>query len=165
MSEIRRSPARAVLVAALAALSVAVIGGTLTDTGAWYQALAKPAWTPPDPAFGAIWTIIFALAAMSGAIAWRATEHRSAREWTIGLFSLNGFLNVLWSLLFFRLQRPDLALLEVVPFWFSIGLLMAIIWPASRAASLLLAPYLVWVTLAGLLNYQVVHLNGPFGAP
>lgn len=163
MSAARPLPLRAVLVAALAALSVAVVGGTLTDTGPWYQALAKPAWTPPDLAFGAIWTVIFALAALSGVTAWRATDHRPTREWMLGLFALNGFLNVLWSLLFFRLRRPDLALVEVAPFWFSIGALMAAIWPTSRPGSLLLAPYLAWVTLAGLLNYEIVHLNAPFG--
>jgi tryptophan-rich sensory protein len=162
MSATRPFPIRAVLVAALAAVSVAAIGGTLTDTGAWYQALVKPSWTPPDPAFGAVWTVIFALAAVSGVTAWRETEHRPTREWRLGLFALNGFLNVLWSLLFFRLQRPDLALVEVVPFWFSICVLMMVLWPVSRPASLMLAPYLAWVALASVLNYEIVHWNGPF---
>lgn len=164
MSATRPFPFRAVLVAALAAISVAVVGGTLTDTGPWYKALEKPYWTPPDLAFGAIWTVIFALAAISGATAWRATDQLSKREWVLGLFALNGFLNVLWSLLFFRLERPDLALLEVVPFWLSIGVLMGVLWPTSRTASLLLAPYLAWVSLASLLNYEIVHWNAPFNA-
>jgi tryptophan-rich sensory protein len=33
----------------------------------------------------------------------------------------------------------------------------------SRIAPLLLLPYLLWVTLAGVLNLAVVRLNGPFG--
>ena len=76
---------------------------------------------------------------------------------------MNGFLNILWSLLFFRLQRPDWGLLEVGPFWLSIAALMIFIWRFSRLGSLLLAPYLVWVSIASLLNYQIVHMNGPFG--
>ncbi|RZJ23596.1 MAG: tryptophan-rich sensory protein, partial [Haliea sp.] len=75
---------------------------------------------------------------------------------------LNGFLNVLWSLLYFRLRRPDWALAEVVLLWLSILLLMAVQWRYSRRASLLLLPYLAWVAFAGLLNWATVRMNGPF---
>lgn len=152
----------AILVAAAAALVVALIGGSLTDVGAWYQALAKPAWNPPDWAFGVIWTAIFALCAVSGVVAWRAA--RTVRpEWIVGVFALNGALNILWSLLFFRLRRPDWALEEVGLFWLSIAILVVFLWRISRVAGALIAPYLIWVTIATVLNYEIVRLNGPFG--
>ncbi len=135
----------------------------MTVLGPWYHALKKPAWQPPDAAFGIIWTVIFALAAGSGVTAWRAASARSTREWIIGLFALNGFLNVLWSLLFFRLMRPDWALIEVGGLWLSIGVLMVFLARFSRTASLLLAPYLLWVSVASALNLEVVRLNAPFG--
>ncbi len=153
----------AVLVAAGAALAVAATGGTLTRIGPWYHALVKPAWTPPDPAFGVIWTVIFSLTAIAGVLAWRGAKRPVTREWLIGLFALNGFLNILWSLLFFALQRPDWALVESAGLWLSVAGLIGFSWPLSRTASLLIAPYLVWVSVATLLNYQVVHLNGAFG--
>jgi tryptophan-rich sensory protein len=153
---------RAVLVAAGAAASVAAVGGTLTDLGPWYQALAKPSWQPPGPAFGIIWTIIFALCAASGVTAWRSAGSKVTREWIIGLFALNGFLNVFWSLLFFRLRHPDWALIEVVGLWSSIVLLIVFLARFSAAASLLLAPYLIWVSAAAFLNEQVVQLNPQF---
>lgn len=154
---------RAIATAAAAALAVAVVGGTLTDLGPWYQNLVKPAWKPPDLAFGPIWTLIFALAATAGVLGWRRAETRARREWLIGLFALNGFLNIGWSLIFFRLQRPDWAFVEVGLFWFSIVLLIVFFWRFSRISSLLLAPYLIWVTLAGALNLAIVRLNPPFG--
>ncbi len=153
----------AVLVAAAAAAAVAAVGGTLTRIGAWYHSLAKPGWTPPDPAFGAIWTAIYAMTALSAVLAWRASRRAVTREWLIGLFALNGFLNVMWSLLFFAFRRPDWALVEVVALWLSIVALIAFTWPLSRRAALLLAPYLAWVTVASLLNLEVVRLNGSFG--
>jgi benzodiazapine receptor len=159
----RSTRLRAVVVAALAAMAVAAIGGTITDLGPWYRGLVKPPWQPPDAAFGVIWTVIFALAAASGVLAWRNAQSAFSREWIIGLFSLNGFLNLFWSLLFFRLHRPDWALLEVVGFWLSIVLLIVFLARLSRIASALMAPYLVWVTVAAALNYEVVHLNAPFG--
>lgn len=152
-----------VFVAALAAFMVAAIGTTVTDIGPWYQGLAKPSWQPPDWLFGPVWTIIFALAALSAATAWRDAPTREAREWVIVLFALNGFLNVLWSLLFFRLHRPDWSLMEVALLWLSIVLLIVVLRPISRTASNLLWPYLAWVSFAALLNWRVVELNAPFG--
>lgn len=163
MTDRRPFPYRAVLVAAASAVTVAAIGGSLTVIGPWYRGLHKPAWTPPDVAFGVIWTTIFAFIAVAGVTAWRAARTPVTREWIIGLFALNGFLNILWSLLFFRLQRPDWALIEVAPFWLSIAALIVFIGRFSRWGAALLAPYLVWVSVASVLNYQIVHLNGPFG--
>lgn len=163
MTDKRPFPYRAVLVAAASALAVAAIGGSLTTIGPWYRALHKPAWTPPDAAFGAIWTLIFALATVSGVTAWRGARSQSHREWLIGLFALNGFLNILWSLLFFRLERPEWALIEAAPFWLSIAALIVFISRLSRLGSVLMAPYLVWVSIAIVLNYDIVHLNPPFG--
>lgn len=152
----------AVIVAALSAVAVAAIGGTLTVLGPWYYALKKPDWTPPDAAFGIIWTIIFALAALSAVIAWRRDSSPDRRQWMIALFAINGLLNILWSLIFFKLQRPDLAIIEVAALWLSILALIAFLWRSSPLASLLLVPYLVWVGTAAWLNYDVVRLNGPF---
>ena len=115
---------RAVAVAAAAAIVVAVVGATMTDLGPWYRGLAKPPWQPPDAAFGVIWTVIFAMAAAAGAVGWRRAPTRGTREWLVGLFALNGFFNVLWSLLFFRLRRPDWALVEVGDLWLSVVILI-----------------------------------------
>ena len=152
-----------VLVAALAAIAVGALGGSLTDIGPWYQALKKPSWQPPDWAFGPAWTTIFALAVVSAVSAWRATRDSAQRTWIIGLFALNGFLNVLWSTLFFALRRPDWALMEVGFLWLAIALAMVVFWRISRTASLCLLPYLAWVSFAAFLNYTVVRLNAPFG--
>jgi translocator protein len=149
--------------AALAALAVAMLGMTITDLGPWYRGLEQPDWAPADPVYGAAWTLIFALAAASAVLAWRSASSRREVETIIGLFALNGFLNILWSLLFFQVKRPDWALGELVVLWLSIVLLIAVIGRHSRLAALLLLPYLLWVSFAGWLNWEIVRLNGPFG--
>ena len=158
----RRSFWKPVLIAAAVAIFIGVLGGTLTDTGPWYQNLRKPPWQPPDWLFGPAWTLIFALATVSAVYAWRAASSRMEREWVIGLFALNGFSNVLWSTLFFALRRPDWALIEVVFLWLSILLPMMVFWRFAKPASLYLLPYLVWVSFAAFLNLTVVRLNAPF---
>lgn len=150
------------IVAGFAALLVAALGATLTDVGPWYQGLAKPSWSPPDYAFGIAWTLILALAALAGVQAWSAAPNARTAETVIGLFALNGFLNILWSLLFFRLQRPDWAFAELIVLWLSIVLLIVYCARIKRTASLLLLPYLGWVTIAGALNWHIMALNPAF---
>jgi tryptophan-rich sensory protein len=151
-----------VVTAAFAAIAVAGVGATLTDLGPWYQSLREPSWKPPDAAFGVIWTAIFSLAAIAGVLAWRADRSLRGRQRIIGQFAVNGFFNLLWSLVFFKLQRPDYALVEVAFLWLSILALIVLLYRKSPLASLLLIPYLLWVAVAAALNYQVVVLNGPF---
>ena len=152
-----------VTVATAAAICVAALGATVTDLGPWYQALAKPAWNPPDVVFPMGWTLIYALITMAAVYAWRAAPTSVASEWVIGLFALNGFLNITWSLIFFRLQRPDWAFYEVIALWLSILVLIAYCGRFSKMAGALLVPYLVWVSFAAALNWAVVQLNAPFG--
>ncbi|MBH5321979.1 TspO/MBR family protein [Aurantiacibacter sediminis] len=152
-----------VTLAGLAALVVAAIGGTITDLGPWYQGLEKPDWTPPRLAFPIAWTTVFALTVISFVTAWRNAPSTKASDTLIGLFAANAFLNILWSLLFFRVQRPDWAFYELIVLWVSILAMMIYCWRLSRMASVLLLPYIAWVSAAGLLNWQIVQLNGPFG--
>lgn len=150
------------LVAALCAVLVAAVGGALTEIGPWYAGLVKPPFQPPDWAFGPAWTLIFALCAVAGALAWQRAPDARARSQALALFAVNAVLNVVWSLLFFKLRRPDWALYEVVLLWLSI---LALIWFCGRYAPAirwLLAPYLAWVTFATAVNAGVVRLNGPF---
>jgi tryptophan-rich sensory protein len=152
-----------VTVATVAALCVAALGATITDLGPWYQALAKPGWNPPDVMFPMGWTLIYALITISAVTAWRAAPTSVAAEWVIGLFALNGFLNITWSLIFFRMQRPDWAFIELTLLWLSIIALIIYCGRFSRTAAALLVPYLAWVSFAGALNWAVVDLNAPFG--
>lgn len=150
-------------VAALSATAVAGLGALMTDLGPWYRSLVQPSFQPPDWAFGPAWTTIFALAAIAGATAWREAPDRASRQWLLALFALNGFLNVLWSLLYFRLHRPDWALYEVGFLWLSVLLLIVVLGRYSHRAAWMLVPYLAWVTFAAVLNLAIVRLNGPFG--
>lgn len=152
-----------VILAAMAALIVASGGATITDLGPWYQSLTQPSWAPPGWLYGVAWTLIFALAAMASLVAWRAAPTRNARTNVIGLFAFNGFLNVLWSLLFFRVQRPDWALIEVALLWASIAVLIIYCGRFSKLTAWLLLPYIGWVSVAAALNFAIVQLNGPFG--
>lgn len=151
-----------VAIACVAAGIIAFLGATITEIGPWYRGLNQPSWAPPDAAYGIGWTVIYATTVIGGVIGWLAMSNWRDREWLIGIFALNGFLNILWSWLFFRFHRPDWALFEVIALWLSIVALIFIVRRHSTVGALLLLPYLLWVTFAGCLNLAIVNLNGPF---
>lgn len=145
-------------------LCVGAAGGLLTRIRPWREELRRPRLRPPERVFGPAWALLLALAGASAVFAWRAAPDDAARNLVIGLFVLNGALNVLWNVLFFTLRRPDRALIEIAFMWLSILAPVIVFWRFSETASLLLVPYLIWVSFASYLNYEVVRLNRPFGS-
>jgi translocator protein len=143
---------------ALFSIILAVGGGALTRMSPWYYALRQPAWKPPDWAFGPIWTVILTTVAFAIAYAWQAGDS-GQRQWIIMALVANGILNITWTGLFFMLKKPGLAFAELLVFWVSIFCMIWVLGSASRTAGQLLLPYIVWVTIAGVLNFQIVRLN------
>jgi translocator protein len=152
-----------VFIASGVAVIVAIAGGIATDIGPWYAGLKKPSWQPPNWVFGPVWTTILTLSAIAAVMAWNRAETGAGQFWIILLFGINAILNILWSVLFFSLKRPDWALIEVAFLWLSILALMVFFWRFSPVSSLLLVPYLLWVSIASYLNLTLLRLNGPYG--
>jgi tryptophan-rich sensory protein len=152
-----------IAVAASLTLLLLLVGGLTTNVGPWYRDLRKPWWNPPNWAFGPAWTLILGLAAWAGVLAWTHTTDGGAHVRIAALFTANILFHALWSPLFFNLRRPDWALIEVPFLWMSIIGLIVGITPLSPLAGLLLAPYLLWVSFAAVLNVTIVRLNPPFG--
>lgn len=147
-----------VIIAVLVVLAVAGIGGAATDIGPWYFNLIKPAWQPPDWAFGPIWTVLYITTGIASVRAWRLGDELQRSNFLLAL-QINCVFNVFWSVLFFKMQRPDVALIEVVVFWLSIVPLVLLPLRYSPKSSLLMLPYLAWVSVAAYLNLTIVRLN------
>ena len=155
------SSKKPIYIAILLSLLVGGLGGAATEIGPWYFQLQKPSWQPPDWLFGPAWTTIYVLTSIAGVKAWRRADEVQ-RRYFLGALLLNLVLNLLWSLIFFTSQRPDIALLEVVPLWLSILLMVLLVRSYSPVSSLLMLPYLGWVAFATYLNWTIVKLNAPF---
>ena len=129
--------------------------------GAWYAALTKPAWNPPDAVFAPVWTLLYALMAVAAWIVWQRAGFSGAGP-ALALFVVQLALNALWSYLFFGLHRIDLALIEILALWLAILVLTALVWRQDWRAGALLLPYLAWVGFAACLNFALWRLNrGP----
>lgn len=145
-----------------AAVVLTVGGGLLTPIDDWYATLRKPAWNPPNWAFGPAWTLILGLWAWSAVLAWRGAADPDQRTAVLILYGVNAVCHFLWSPLFFKLRRPDWALGEVAFLWGSLLALLVFVRPLSPLASWLIVPYFVWVSFAACLNAAIVRLNRPF---
>lgn len=152
-----------IIVAALSAVALAAAGGLLTPIDGWYRALRKPPWQPPDWLFGPAWTVILGLAAWSGVLAWEAADGAAEQRVVAILFGVNALFHLLWSPLFFKLRRPDWALIEVIFLWASLLALCLRLPAISPLAAWLIVPYIAWVSFAALLNREIVRQNAPFG--
>lgn len=155
------SSKKPIVIAILLSLIVGGLGGAATEIGPWYFQLQKPSWQPPDWLFGPAWTTIYVLTSIAGVKAWRRADEVQ-RRYFMGALLLNLVLNLLWSLIFFTSQRPDIALIEVVPLWLSVLLMVLLVRSYSPVSALLMLPYLGWVAFAAYLNWTIVTLNAPF---
>ncbi len=130
--------------------------GILFGPGEWYDSLNRPFFTPPNWLFGPAWTVLYICMAVAATLVWRRVGLRSrAMAW----WFIQLVLNTLWTLIFFGLQAPGLALIEITLMWGAILICMLHFRPVSPLAFWLMVPYLAWVTFAWALNAGFWWLN------
>jgi len=161
-----------------------VIGAFFTTPaiGSWYKTLNKPSFNPPNWIFGPVWTTLFVLMGISLYLVWRkkwmpineieSDKTKAWNKWSqkffngswqkaniIIIFIVQLVVNILWSAVFFGAQSPDLAFFVLIMLWFAILFTIVNFYRVSKTAGLLLLPYILWVSFAGILNYFIWALN------
>lgn len=138
---------------------VGLAGGffTASSVSSWYPLLNKPSFNPPGFVFGPVWTVLYFLMGVSLFLVWQSKKKEKGLAFMV--FGIQLFFNFLWSLLFFGLQCPACAFVEIILLLIAIILTMVLFFKISRVASLMLIPYLLWVSFASVLNYYLFILN------
>ncbi|MBI2084227.1 MAG: tryptophan-rich sensory protein [Candidatus Aenigmarchaeota archaeon] len=141
-------------------LAVGFLGSLFTtpSIGTWYTTINKPAFNPPDWIFFPVWTTLFILMGISLYLVWENSTKKSGKR-SFYIFGIQLTLNLLWSILFFGMHKPLYALIDIAVLWVAILLTLLEFRKFSKTASLLLLPYLAWVTFATVLNFSIVLLN------
>lgn len=136
------------------------VGALATTQGldSWYDTLDKPTWNLPNWIFGPVWTTLYCLMGVAVWWIWRAGEWKEVKP-AITIFIVQLVLNSVWSLLFFGLQNPGAALIEIVVLWLTIVATTVLFFRRSVFAGGLMVPYLLWVSFASLLNFMIWNLN------
>ena len=132
---------------------------TMSAIPLWYATLVRPSFAPPNWIFGPVWTALFAMMGVAAFLVWEQRGKRKGVRRALDVFGVQLALNVLWSVLFFGMQNPGAAFVEILALWFAILLTIVMFAKISRTAAWLLAPYLLWVSFATVLNYAFWMLN------
>lgn len=150
-----------VLLAIVISELAGIIGAVFTTPSipTWYATLARPDFAPPNWVFGPVWTTLFALMGIASYLVWRKGTARRDVRTGLGIFSGQLVLNILWSFLFFGLQSPGAALVEIAFLWLAILWTVISFGKVSKPAAWLLVPYILWVSFAAYLNFAIWSLN------
>lgn len=136
-----------------------VYNGTMNDTRAWYAALEKPFFAPPDWVFGPAWSILYLIIAVTFSFVGYRVATRAWPVVTIVPFALNLVFNLAFSPIQFGLRSNLLASLDILLVLFTILWFMRAVWPLARWVALLNIPYLLWVSFATVLQLSITVLN------
>ena len=139
----------------LAACFVAGSTGALFPTGEWYKDLNKPSWTPPDWIFPVAWTTLYLCMSYSAALVAKGSDGGIG----LAFWALQLAINTLWTPVFFGLRRIKLGFFILAGLWISVAATMISFFVISPLAGWLFVPYLLWVSVAGALNFAVWMLN------
>lgn len=122
----------------------------------WYETIIKPSFNPPSWVFGPVWLLLYTLMGIALYLLW---QKGAKRRKEIVIFYGQLFFNALWSIFFFGFHNILLALFDLILIWLLTAVLIARIWRQEKAITLLLAPYLLWLSFAAVLNYAILLLN------
>lgn len=132
---------------------------TINSVQTWYQYLNKPFFSPPNWVFGPVWTLLYLLMGVSAYLIWRKGLKKKNIKPALIYFSVQLFFNFLWSIIFFGLHSPFVALIDIVLLLVTIFITILKFYNISKPAAYLLIPYILWVSFATLLNLSIILLN------
>ena len=154
-----------VLLLILCIATCEVVGGvlgsifTIPAIPGWYLHLNKPSFTPPSWLFGPVWTTLYLLMGISLFLVYTTRRKAAARNRAIILFAAQLLLNLLWSVVFFGFHSPFYGFVIIVLLWLAILATIIQSYFVRKSAAYVLIPYIIWVTVASLLNFYVLILN------
>jgi len=128
----------------------------------WYQQLSKPFWAPPSWLFGPVWTVLYAIVAVSfGTVFYKAFTKQI--HWTVALpFALNLVFNLAFTPIQFGLKNNTLASLDILCVVGTLVWALYAVWHASpelRWTVYANIPYLAWGTYATCLQLAIARAN------
>jgi tryptophan-rich sensory protein len=125
----------------------------------WYVTLKKPVFAPPNWLFAPVWITLYLLMGIAAYLIWRRGFDRPQVKTALTFFAVQLILNILWSPAFFGLRSPIVGLIVIIILWIAILLTIRIFIKLSTVAGVLLIPYILWVSVAAILNFSILLLN------
>lgn len=159
--QLRMSYWRWAMVTVPAIVLAGSLSGLLSNSGyanRWFAALDLPAITPPGWVFAVVWPILYICLGLALAMVLHARGAKG-RAFALLLFAVQLVANLLWSPLFFAHHQVTTALYLII-FILMVTVATALAFaPIRKAAAWLLVPYMIWLSFAAVLNFQIDQRN------
>lgn len=141
--------------------SAGLIGAVFTVSSIknWYNFLNQPPFRPPNWVFGPVWIILYTLMGISLYLIWIKGTKKKEVRYALKLFAVHLVVNATWSIVFFGMRNIPLSLVNIIALWVLIIMVMSKFYKIDKRASLILIPYLTWVSFATILNFSIFLLN------
>ncbi|KQM77214.1 TspO protein [Pedobacter sp. Leaf216] len=142
-------------------LSIGALGGwaTFQSVKTWYPTLNKPSFNPPDKLFGPVWTTLYIIIGIAAYLVWIKRDKIVHFPRTVAIYFIQLILNLAWSFIFFYLHEVGFALAEIILLLIMIVINGLVFYKIDKWAGLIFIPYLLWVSFATILNYNIFILN------
>ena len=124
----------------------------------WYNSLQKPFLQPPAWVFSPVWIVLYATLLISLIIYSLKITTKSKFSGYV-VFIVHMFFNLMWSFVFFKLHRIDIALAVVVIMDLTAMFMITKFFSVSKTAGYIMMPYLLWIFFATYLNVMFLILN------
>jgi benzodiazapine receptor len=151
-----------ILIFVATCLAVNYLSGTVTRSSVttWFPTLIKPSFNPPAWVFAPVWSFLYIIMGVAAGRVWSHIDFkREEVRNALIFFIIQLTLNAAWSLVFFGLKNPLLALIEIVLLWLMIYETYIKFAKIDKIAGYLFIPYLLWVSFATVLNASIWWLN------
>jgi translocator protein len=129
------------------------------DVGARYLTFDRPAWAPPQDAFGIVWPVLYVLIGIAAWRTWRVAGGLRPAVLPLGLWATQLVVNAIWPGIFFGLNEFGAAIVVIVVLDVVVAATLAAMWRIDRLAAALLVPYLLWILYATALNIALFVMN------
>lgn len=124
-----------------------------------YFFMNKPALSPPGWIFPIVWSFLYIMMGLASYLVMSSGANRVLLSRAIIFYGAQLLLNFLWSLLFFNHSLYLAAFVELIAMWVTVVITAVMFFRASKAAGILMVPYILWLTFAGYLNFAVYRLS------
>lgn len=145
------------IISTLAIIFVAALGSVFVNLGIdWYDSLNKALQWPPNILIPIVWTVIYV---SFGIINFLWIKGEKIPTKTLILMLVNGFLNILWCLVFFTLHLTFVGIIIIVLNLIAGILLWLDIFKDNKIYAYILSIYPIWLSVATTLNLALWILN------
>ena len=134
--------------------------GSMKNIYPWFNQLKKPSWNPPSWVIGPIWTFLYLSMAYASYRVYNAGNGFSGRaSFPLIIYIINLIINGTYTQVIFNLHLIGASAIHIIVLLFVSIYNGILFYEIDHVAGTLFIPYVSWLSLASVLNFEIWRLN------